>query len=57
VRYVGVNLLFTSSPVYPPYFRADGLPRRVDLDVNTFEGWRRYDASDAFITRSYSGGR
>ena len=26
VRYVGLDLLFTTSPLYPPYFTADRLP-------------------------------
>ncbi len=50
IRYVGLDLLFTSSPLYPPYYRADALPARVNLDVNTVEGWNQVDASAAFIT-------
>jgi hypothetical protein len=50
VRYVGLDLLFTSSPLYPPYFTADKIPARVDLDVNTFEGWKGVDASRSYIT-------
>ena len=49
VRYVGLDLLFTSSPLYPPYFTADRLPGRVDLDVNTVEGWPGVDASRQYI--------
>jgi hypothetical protein len=51
IRYVGLDLLFTSSPLYPPYFTADRLPDRVDLDVNTVEGLPGVDASSAFIKR------
>jgi hypothetical protein len=51
IRYVGLDLLFTSSPLYPPYFTADDLPDRVDLDVNTVEGLPGVDASREFITR------
>jgi hypothetical protein len=51
VRYVGINLLFTTSPLYPPYFEADRLPPDVQLDVNTFEGLPGVDASREFITR------
>jgi hypothetical protein len=49
VRYVGLDLLFTSSPLYPPYFTADRDPGRVDLDVNTLEGWPGVDASKQYI--------
>ena len=49
VRYVGLDLLFTSSPLYPPYFTADRLPDRVDLDTNTAEGLPGVDASREFI--------
>ncbi len=51
VRYVGLNLLFTSSPLYPPYFTADKLPDRVDLDTNTVEGLPGVDASRELIKR------
>ena len=51
VRYVGLNLLFTSSPLYPPYFTADRIPERVELDVNTLEGWKGVDASRSYIKR------
>jgi hypothetical protein len=49
VRYVGLDLLFTPSPLYPPYYTADRDPGRVDLDVNTLEGWAGVDASRSFI--------
>jgi hypothetical protein len=49
VRYVGLDLLFTTSPLYPPYFTADRIPERVDLDVNTFEAWNGVDASRSYI--------
>ena len=51
VRYVGLDLLFTTSPLYPPYYTADRLPDRVDLDVNTVEGLAGTDASRQFIKR------
>jgi hypothetical protein len=51
IRYVGLDLLFTTSPLYPPYFTADRLPARVDLDVNTLEGWAGVDASRQYIKR------
>jgi hypothetical protein len=49
VRYVGLDLLFTTSPLYPPYYTADRLPDRVDLDTNTIEGWAGVDASRHYI--------
>lgn len=51
IRYVGLDLLFTSSPLYPPYFTANRLPSQVNLDVNTVEGWNQVDASEQFIDR------
>ncbi len=49
-RYVGLDLLFTSSPLYPPTFTPDTIPGTVNLDVNTVEGWNQVNASDAFVT-------
>src|SRR5918997_6908182 len=37
-RYVAINLLFTSSPFYPPQFTPRLLPNKINLDVNTVEG-------------------
>ena len=51
IRYVGLDLLFTTSPLYPPYYTADRLPARVDLDTNTVEGLPGVDASREYITR------
>ena len=51
IRYVGLDVLFTSSPLYPPFFTADRLPDRVDLDVNTLEGLPGFDASREVIKR------
>jgi hypothetical protein len=49
IRYVGLDLLFTSSPLYPPYFTANRLPGQVNLDVNTVEGWNQVNASEDFV--------
>jgi hypothetical protein len=49
-RYVAINLLFTSSPLYPPQFTPQLLPNRVNLDVNTVEGWPGVDASQRYQT-------
>ena len=48
-RWVGLHLLFTTSPLYPPYFNANDLPETVQLDVNTVEGWNQIDASPGWI--------
>jgi hypothetical protein len=48
-RYVGINLLFTSSPLYPPYLTPPDLPHSVNIDSNTYEGWPGVDASRRFI--------
>jgi hypothetical protein len=50
IRYVGLDLLFTTSPLYPPYFTANKLPSQVSFDVNTVEGWNQVDGSEQFIT-------
>ena len=44
-RFVAINLLFTSSPLYPPYLTPLRLPGSVNLDSNTYEGWEGVDAS------------
>ena len=48
-RYVGINLLFTSSPLYPPYLTPPDLPHSVNIDSNTYEGIPGVDASAQFI--------
>ncbi len=49
-RYVAIDLLFTSSPVYPPQFTPRLLPNRINLDVNTVEGWPGVNASERYQT-------
>jgi hypothetical protein len=49
-RYVAIDLFFTSSPLYPPQFTPQLLPNRVNLDVNTLEGWPGVDASQRYQT-------
>src|SRR5688572_22734828 len=51
-RYVGINLLFTTSPLYPPYLTPNRLPASINLDSNTYEGWNGVDASALFQTPS-----
>ena len=49
-RFVAINLLFTSSPLYPPYLSPLRLPGTINLDVNTYEGWKGVDASQTYQT-------
>ena len=49
-RFVAIDLLFTSSPLYPPYFSPLRLPASINLDVNTYEGWKGVDASQTYQT-------
>ncbi|MCA2213210.1 hypothetical protein [Jidongwangia harbinensis] len=48
-RYVALNLLMTTSPLYPVELPAD-LPKTINIDSNTYEGWATVDASKEFIT-------
>jgi hypothetical protein len=43
-RYGAINLLFTSSPLYPPYITPKRQPASINLDLNTFNGWPGVDA-------------
>lgn len=36
LRYVAINLLFTSSPLYNPAISAPALPKDIQLDINTY---------------------
>ena len=49
-RYVGIDLLFTSSPLYRPDLTPPDLPHTVNIDANTYEGWPGVDASSRYIT-------
>jgi hypothetical protein len=49
-RYVGLDLLFTTSPLYPPDITPPTLPEQVNLDTNTYEGWPGTNASERYIT-------
>jgi len=48
-RYVALNLLFTSSPLYPVELPTPEPPRRINIDSNTYEGWPGVDASRSYI--------
>ncbi|MEV7628888.1 hypothetical protein [Actinoplanes sp. NPDC089786] len=50
VRYVGLDLLMTTSPLYPVELpTGTGLPKSINLDSNTYEDWPGVDASAAYI--------
>jgi hypothetical protein len=51
-RFVGLDLLFTASPLYRPFFTADRIPETVNLDVTTVEGWGGVDASHRYFKPS-----
>jgi hypothetical protein len=49
VRYVAVNQLFASSPLYPPFFTPNRIPRTVELDLNVVEWWNNVDVSATYV--------
>lgn len=51
-RYAAINLLFTPSPLYPPYITPDRHPDTFNLDLNTYEGWPGVNASQQYQTES-----
>ncbi|WP_052351747.1 hypothetical protein [Deinococcus pimensis] len=44
-RYVALDLLFTTSPLYKPAISAPALPRNVQLDINVYQGEAGFDAT------------
>jgi len=48
-RYAAINLLFTSSPLYPAELPTPTPPRSINLDSNTYEGWPGVNASRDYI--------
>ena len=48
-RYVGIDLLFTTSPLYPPDLTPERMPSSINLDLNTYEGWGGVDASQEYL--------
>ncbi|AVT38883.1 hypothetical protein C6W10_23325 [Plantactinospora sp. BB1] len=48
-RYVALNLLFTSSPLYPAELPTAQPPRSINLDSNVYEGWPGVDASKTYV--------
>ena len=48
-RYVAIDLLFTTSPLYTPELNYPALPLTVNLDLNTYEGAPGFDASEEWV--------
>ena len=48
-RYVALDLLMTTSPLYPVELPTAQPPRSINLDNNTYEGWAGVDASATYI--------
>jgi hypothetical protein len=48
-RLVAVDSVFTASPVYPPYLTFPRMPESVNLDINVYEGWKGFDASESAV--------
>jgi hypothetical protein len=49
-RYVALNLLMTTSPLYPVELPTAEPPKSINLDSNTYEGWPGVDASEQYLT-------
>ena len=52
-RFSALNMLFNSSPLYPPYLTPELLPTGINMDVNTYEGWPGVDASQQYVRPDY----
>ena len=48
-RYIAINLLFTTSPLYTPALESPAIPETVNLDLNTYEGAPGFDASKEWV--------
>lgn len=48
-RYVAINLLFTTSPLYSPSIKSPDIPETINLDLNTYEGIPGKDASQLWV--------
>ncbi len=48
-RYVALDLLMTTSPIYPVELPTANPPEELNVDSNTYEGWRGVDASRRYI--------
>jgi hypothetical protein len=52
-RYVAINLLFTTSPLYPPGYTPQRLPSTINLDINTYEGAPGINAAREYLKPEY----
>jgi len=48
-RYVALNLLMTTSPLYPVELPTASPPRSINIDSNTYEGWPGVHAAKQYI--------
>lgn len=48
-RYVALDLLITTSPLYPAELPTARPPHSINVDSNTYEGWPGVDASKLYI--------
>lgn len=48
-RYIAINLLFTTSPLYTPSISSPDIPETVNLDLNTREGIPGKSAADLYV--------
>ncbi len=48
-RYVAIDLLFTTSPLYKPAISPPALPDEIQLDVSVYQGEPGYDGKDYFV--------
>ena len=48
-RYVALNLLMTTSPLYPVELPTAPPPRSINIDSNTYEGWPGVNAAKQYI--------
>ena len=49
-RYVALDLLFTSSPLYKPALSPPGLPSAVQVDINLYQGDPGFDGKSVLNT-------
>ncbi len=49
-RFVAVNLLFTTSPLYKPAISAPKLPSKIQLDINVYQGESGVDGKSFYDT-------
>ena len=49
LRYVAIDSLFTSAPLYPAELPVSDPARTVNVDSNTYEGWPGVDASQRYV--------